>query len=165
MKAKLLGRGGVRIVSDAFGVNPKTIRKGRQELLDLPDAPSKRIRKEGGGAKKLQLHPEWLDSFDETLEKHTAGLPQDEPVKWTYLSRRQIVDSLKKKGLDISGYHAGQMLRIRGYKKRKLLKMNDPSQTEKRNEQFEKITVYREQFTEMDFPVLSIDTKKKEMTG
>ncbi|MDR1335335.1 MAG: hypothetical protein LBK22_00720, partial [Tannerella sp.] len=53
--AKLPGRSGIRIVSDAFGVNPKTIRKGRQELLDLPDAPSKRIRKEGGGAKKTSI--------------------------------------------------------------------------------------------------------------
>ncbi len=57
------------------------------------------------------------------------------------------------------------MLQLRGYKKRKLVKMNDLSQSEKRNEQFEKIAVYRKQFTNMNFPVLSIDTKKKEMIG
>jgi hypothetical protein len=52
MKAKLLGRSGVRIVSDAFGVNPKTVRKGKKELTDLPDAPERHIRRQGGGAKK-----------------------------------------------------------------------------------------------------------------
>jgi hypothetical protein len=52
MKAKLLGRSGVRLVSEAFGVDVKTVRKGKTELLQLPDAPPKRIRKLGGGAKK-----------------------------------------------------------------------------------------------------------------
>jgi hypothetical protein len=57
------------------------------------------------------------------------------------------------------------MLQLRGYKKRKLVKMNDLSQSERRNEQFEKSEAYRRQFTDMVFPVLSIDTKKKEMIG
>jgi hypothetical protein len=61
--------------------------------------------------------------------------------------------------------HVRQMLRLRGYKKRKSVKMNDLSQVEQRNEQFEKINLYRKQFTDMNFPVLSIDTKKKEMPG
>lgn len=52
MKAKLLGRSGVRLVSEAFGVDPKTIRKGKDELASLPEIPPKRIRKSGGGAKK-----------------------------------------------------------------------------------------------------------------
>jgi hypothetical protein len=52
MKAKSLGRTGVRIVSESFGVNPKTVRRGRKELSDLPDIPIRRIRKSGGGAKK-----------------------------------------------------------------------------------------------------------------
>jgi hypothetical protein len=52
MKAKILGRSGVRIVSEAFGVDPKTVRKGKKELTDLPDTPGKRIRRQGGGAKK-----------------------------------------------------------------------------------------------------------------
>jgi hypothetical protein len=52
MKAKLLGRSGVRLVSAAFGVDSKTVRKGKTELSELPDTPPKRIRKLGGGAKK-----------------------------------------------------------------------------------------------------------------
>ena len=52
MKAKVLGRSGVRLVSEAFEVDSKTVRKGKRELSELPDTPSKRIRKVGGGAKK-----------------------------------------------------------------------------------------------------------------
>lgn len=52
MKAKLLGRGGCRTVSEAFGVNIKTVREGKKELSQLPESPPRRIRKAGGGAKK-----------------------------------------------------------------------------------------------------------------
>lgn len=56
MKAKLLGRSGVRIVSESFKVNSKTVRKGKKELSELPEIPSKRMRKSGGGAKKNSTH-------------------------------------------------------------------------------------------------------------
>ena len=52
MKAKQLGRSGVRLVSEAFGVDPKTVRKGKEELGTLPESPPKRVRKAGGSAKK-----------------------------------------------------------------------------------------------------------------
>jgi len=52
MKAKLLDRSDVRLVSEAFGMDVKTVRKGKTELLQLPDAPPMRIRKSGRGAKK-----------------------------------------------------------------------------------------------------------------
>lgn len=102
--------------------------------------------------------------FDEIVEPQTAGLPQTD-VKWTHLSCVQIINGFEQRGLQVSRYYVRQMLQLRGYKKRKLVKMNDLSQSEKRNEQFKKIEVYRKQFTDMDFPVLSIDTKKKEMIG
>jgi hypothetical protein len=55
MKAKLLWCSDVRLVSETFGVDAKTVRKGKSELSELPDTPSKRIRKEGGGAKKTKF--------------------------------------------------------------------------------------------------------------
>lgn len=99
------------------------------------------------------------------MESSTAGLPQDDNVKWTYLTVPQIVTRLSELGIAVSCYIVRQMLQTRGYKKRKLLKMKELSQNENRNEQFEKIAVYRGYFTDMNFPVLSIDTKKKEMLG
>jgi glucose-6-phosphate dehydrogenase assembly protein OpcA len=52
LKAQLLGWHGVKLVSDAYGVDVKTVRKGKAELIDLPDAPVKKIRKKGSGPKK-----------------------------------------------------------------------------------------------------------------
>lgn len=75
------------------------------------------------------------------------------------------MDKLKQADLEVSRYQVKQMLQLRGYKKRKLVKMDDLSQVESRNAQFEKIQRYRQQFTDMNFPILSIDTKKKEMIG
>jgi hypothetical protein len=99
------------------------------------------------------------------MELSTAGLPQDEGVKWTYLKAPQIVSQLSSRGITVSAYQVRQMLKMRGYRKRKMLKMKELSQSESRNEQFEKITVYRQYFTDMNFPIISIDTKKKEMIG
>jgi hypothetical protein len=52
IKAKQPGRSGVRLVSAAFGADPKTVRKGKEELSSLPDVPGRRVGKSGGGAKK-----------------------------------------------------------------------------------------------------------------
>ena len=166
MKAKSLGVSGVRMVSETFGVNAKTVRKGKQELSALPDSPPRRVREAGGGAKKkLGAHPEWLEAFDRVVEGSTAGLPQDCAVRWTHLGRRRIVGLLAAEGQSVSSYHVAQMLALRGLKKRKLLKMNDLKKCEQREEQFEKIGCYRQCFTGLNLPVLSIDTKKKEMLG
>jgi len=99
------------------------------------------------------------------LEMTTAGLPQDKNVKWTYLSERQISAELDLKQVHVSRYQVKQLLRFRAYKKRKLLKMNTLKQVEGRNEQFEKIAAYRQSFKQKGLPILSIDTKKKEMLG
>lgn len=95
----------------------------------------------------------------------TAGLPQDKDVKWTYLSPRQIMDGLSEKGLTISLYHIKQMLGLRGYTKRRVLKMNSLQEVEGRNDQFEKIAAYRESFSAQGLPIISIDSKKKELIG
>lgn len=94
-----------------------------------------------------------------------AGLPQDKEVKWTHLSQRSICDNLADKNQFISRYHVNQMLKYRHYKKRSLLKKIALNDVEGRNEQFEKITTYRTSFTNEGLPVISIDTKKKELLG
>jgi hypothetical protein len=104
-------------------------------------------------------------AFDEILEMSTAGLPQDKSVKWTNLSQRQIQDSLAEKGIEVSLYDVKEMLKLRKYKKRSLLKMNSLKETEGRNEQFEKIASYRTFFAAKGLPIISIDTKKKELIG
>lgn len=111
------------------------------------------------------MHPEWLLVFDQIVADSTAGLPQDPSVKWTYLSPRQIVERFLEKSITVSRYHVVQMLEKRNYRSRNTLKKNTLKQVEYRNEQFEKIAQYRSQFAEQGLPILSIDTKKKEMLG
>lgn len=94
-----------------------------------------------------------------------AGLPQDKNVKWTHLSQRAIGDNLADKNQFASRYHVNQMLKFRQYKKRALLKKMALNDVEGRNEQFEKIATYRTSFTNEGLPVISIDTKKKELLG
>jgi hypothetical protein len=94
-----------------------------------------------------------------------AGLPQDKDVKWTHLSQRTICDNLADKNQIVSRYHVKKMLKFREYKKRSLLKKIALNNVEGRNEQFEKIATYRTSFSEQGLPVISIDTKKKELLG
>lgn len=95
----------------------------------------------------------------------TAGLPQDVSVKWTYLTPCQIAVRFLEKGVTISRYHVVQLLAARGYKTRNTLKKNTLKQIDQRNEQFEKIAHYRNEYADQGLPILSIDTKKKEMLG
>jgi hypothetical protein len=94
-----------------------------------------------------------------------AGLAQDKDVKWTHLSQRTICDNLADKNHIFSRYHVKLMLKLRQYKKRALLKKVALNDVEGRNEQFEKIAAYRTCFTNQGLPIISIDTKKKELLG
>ena len=115
--------------------------------------------------KKIEVHPELLASFDAVLEMTIVGLPQDKDVKWTHLSQRTICDNLADENHVTSRYHVKQMLRFRQCRKRALLKKIALKDIEGRNEQFEKIAIYRTSFTNEGLPVVSIDTKKKEILG
>lgn len=94
-----------------------------------------------------------------------AGLPQDKDVKWTHLSERTICDNLAFKDVIVSRHHVKKMLEFRKYKKRSLLKKIALKDVEGRNEQFEKIAAYRTSFASQGLPIISIDTKKKELLG
>jgi hypothetical protein len=94
-----------------------------------------------------------------------AGLPQDKDVKWTHLSQRCICDNLANNNHVTSRYHVKQMLKFRQFKKRALLKKVALNDVEGRDEQFKKIASYRTSFTNEGLPVISIDTKKKELLG
>lgn len=109
--------------------------------------------------------PDLLSVFDGVLAGNTAGLPQDVSVKWTHLSQVQIAGKMTSLDCPASRYLVKQMLEIRGFKKRTLLKHNELKVVEGRNEQFERIAATREIFARNDLPQLSIDTKNKELLG
>jgi hypothetical protein len=99
------------------------------------------------------------------IEPSTAGNPQDENIKWTYLTQEQIVHGLEEKGFEVSRKIVVQLLNKHGYKKRKMLKSKSLLETEGRDEQFQNINQLKERFLKEGLPILSIDTKKKEMLG
>lgn len=105
-------------------------------------------------------------NFLEVLREHTAGDPMREGVKWTDLTRREISQRLAKRGTPASKRVVKQLFRKHGYVKRKARKKVEmgPRHPD-RNAQFENIARLKQQYLEAGQPVLSMDTKKKELLG
>ena len=95
----------------------------RSELKSDEQLSKGRFRKVGGGNKRrLEKEPALLDVFDDIVKAHTAGLPQDDSVRWVSLNTPQIRGTFKEHGIDISNYHVCQMVAARGFKKHSFIK-------------------------------------------
>ena len=155
-----------RKFSKKMGISTHTLRNGRKELLSEHLLAKRRIRRKGGGRHAvLPHHPEWVQAVVQIIEPHTAGLPQDENVVWVSLSKTRIQNELAKSGYVISRYHITQILDSLGLKERSFRKDIPMREVEDRNEQFENIAAIRKSAAEIGIPIISIDTKKKELTG
>jgi len=162
-----LGHGGVEYISSVLKCDPKTIRRGLAELEETADLDTSRVRKKGGGRKQLiEISADLEANFFKVLEDHTAGDPMRANVKWTNLSRGQIARRLGKLGTPASRQVVSQLLRKNGYRKRKTLKKKTMGpRNPNRNAQFRKITRLKKQYLKAGLPVISMDTKKKELLG
>ena len=155
-----------RKVSKIMGTSTHTLQNGRQELLSGEGPGDGRIRRTGAGRKSvLPQHPEWTQAVVQIIEPHTAGLPQDENVVWISLSVTQIMNGLSAIGYDISRYFVRQILDSLGLRERSFYKDLPMKDVKDRNEQFEQITAICEEASSVGLPIVSIDTKKKEMLG
>jgi Rhodopirellula transposase DDE domain len=105
------------------------------------------------------------ENFLKVLQDHTAGDPISAEVKWTNLSRRQIAGRMSELGTLVSRDVVSQFLRKHGYRKRKALKKKTMGHHRDRNPQFEKITRLKKKYLNAGLPIISIDTKKKELLG
>lgn len=149
-----------------MGIN--TIYDGIHELLDNHTLPSpKDVRRKGGGRKStLSQHPEYIDVFREVVKDFIAGLPQDEDVTWLYMTPAEIAEQMsyicKTK---ISEYIVKQIIEKEGYHTRTSRKDLPLAESENRDEQFKIIAGYKDEFISSNRPVLSMDTKKKELLG
>ncbi len=114
-ESKVIGRGGIGIVSKSTGVSRTTISSGLKELGNPELIDTKRIRKEGGGRKKAT---EKLPSIEKELEKliepALRGEP-DSPLMWTSKSLRKLSAELKSKGFDVSHKLVGEILKGKGF--------------------------------------------------
>jgi hypothetical protein len=162
LEAEKLGHGGQTYICRLLGCSPTTLRVGRAELQKGLETPDQRVRRPGGGRKKIREKIAGIDEqFLEIMEENTAGSPMNEDVKWTNLGQKGISQKFEDKGLKVSPYVVKQLLKKHKYVQRKMRKTQTVQEAEQRNEQFENIKRLREEYTKSENPVISLDVKKK----
>ncbi|MDP2828410.1 MAG: ISAzo13 family transposase [Sulfuricellaceae bacterium] len=165
VEADKLGHGGQQYIADLFGIDIKTIRQGLSELDVSEDPAGKKIRKKGGGRKrKLDVTPGISSLFMDVVREHTAGSPQHD-IRWTNLRQPEIARRISAKGTKVSRRIVRQILKKHGFVSRQAQKKKSFKQHPDRNPQFENITALKARYLATGQPVLSMDTKKKEMIG
>ena len=168
-EARSYGWGGRRAVSRATGISPTTITTGRAELETReadPQGPRQsRLRKRGGGRKRLTtVDPELAASLESLVDPMTRGDPQS-PLRWTCKSTTQLANELTRQGHPVSPRTVGRLLKAAGYSLQSNRKTKEGSNHPDRNAQFEHINATVIAFQERGQPVISVDTKKKEIIG
>ena len=166
LEAAKLGHGGTEYIAAVLGIDPKTIRQGQRDLANLPDRPTPRVRKTGGGRKRrLEHEPKLGEDFQKVLVDQTAGSPTQESLIWTNLTRTEIVDRMQECGSYVSVHIVDQLLDRYGYHERKALRMQPLSSHPDRNSQFETIARFQREYLDSADPILSMDLKSRELLG
>jgi hypothetical protein len=178
VEALKIGYGGVAYVSRVLGMSRRTIYTGIRELeqmsnddADHPQRPSgdaDRVRRRGGGRPPISEREPMLEStLHEVLDDHSAGSPTDPRVRWTDLKPMQLAQELLERGFEISRNTAAALLERAGFRRRALRKELITGQVDphERDQQFRHISALRRLARLRNIPVLSIDTKKKELLG
>jgi hypothetical protein len=167
-EAMELGYGGVSTVARATGLMHATIRKGITELKAAPMQQaigSDRQRSPGGGRKTLTSKEAGLEQALEALmEPYTSGDPM-RPLRWSCKSTTALAAELKAKGYSVSPTTVGRLLKAAHYSLQGNRKRFEGKQHPDRNGQFEHIATCVEAFQARGCPVISVDTKKKELVG
>jgi hypothetical protein len=168
-EARACGWGGVRAVSQALGMSPNTIRKGIGELewrADHPAAPvAARLRRPGGGRKRqTEVDPELIDTLESLVEAGTRGDPQS-LLRWTCKSTTNLAEELGRMGHPTSPRTVGRLLNAAGYSLQSNRKTEEGASHPDRNAQFEHIAAMARAAQQRGQPVISVDTKKKELVG
>jgi len=159
-----IGYGGDAVVSAATGLARETIRNGRRELT-RGDAATPRIRRPGAGRPRLkQTQPGLEAALEALVEPLTRGDPTS-PLRWTCKSRAKLTAALTAQGWQVSSTTVGRLLNALGYRLRSVRKSREGTSHPDRNAQFEYINATAATFLRRRDPVISVDTKKKELVG
>jgi len=162
--AQILGRGGISLVCRASGISRPTIYKGL-EILQRDDWSDERIRKIGGGRKKLTAtNPKLIKDVESIIESDIRGDPMS-PLRWTCKSTRKIAEILSKRGYQISHSAVADLLHDLDYSLQANRKTLEGKDHPDRDKQFEYINKQVKRFQKQNNPVISVDTKKKELIG
>lgn len=168
--AEALGTGGGAIVTAATGIRSKRMWVGKKDLAELasggvPPAREQRIRRPGGGRKAAtEKDPSLVTDLEAMIEPSERGDPES-PLRWTTKSTRVLADELKRSGHRVSPQTVGAILRSLGYSLQANRKRIEGKQHPDRDAQFRYIHRRTRALQRAGQPVISVDTKKKELVG
>jgi len=168
-ESRAYGWGGVRAVGSVIGMSPNTIRKGLEELAvrdENPQAPVEPgLRRAGAGRKRrTETDPQLLAALESLVEPTTRGDPES-PLRWTLKSTTELAQELTRQKHPVSPRTVGRLLNDLEYSLQGNRKTLEGSAHPDRNAQFEYINASVKRFQQRGQPVISVDTKKKELVG
>ena len=161
----VIGFGGTSVVSRETGVSRRAIIQGIKELEQKPSETATRVRRAGGGRKKTVDQDTTLQrDLERLVEPVTRGDPES-PLRWTCKSVRKLSDELNRTGHQTSHRMVAELLHGLGYSLQANRKTLEGSSHEDRDAQFQHINEQVKQLLGRHQPVISVDTKKKELVG
>jgi len=170
-EARALGFGGGAIVTAATGIRSKRISEGQRDLDEIEARPptekprEQRVRRPRAGRKPLtETDPTLVEDLESLVNPATRGDPES-PLRWTSKSTEKLAAELKAMGHQVSARSVGYLLRDLDYSLQANKKTTEGNQHPDRNAQFEHINAQAEAFQHRGQPVISVDTKKKELVG
>jgi transposase len=169
-ESEAIGYGGVSAVARATGVSRRAITEGMKELnrrgtaRNAAPVPS-RIRRQGAGRKRsIDKDPSLLEDLDRLVDPVTRGDPES-PLRWTCKSVRRLAEELRQEGHGVSYQTVAELLHDLDYSLQANQKTLEGSHHADRDEQFQYINRKAQRYLKQGEPVISVDTKKKELVG
>jgi len=164
-EARAAGRGGVTVVARQTGVSVPTIRKGIAELESGKHLERGRVRRRGGGRKALtEVDPTLARDLERLVEDSSRGDPES-LLRWTSKSVRHLAEGLRDMGHEVHFTSVATLLRSLGYSLQANVKTREGRQHPDRDLQFRHINQAAKAAVSAGWPVISVDTKKKELIG
>jgi hypothetical protein len=168
-ESEAIGYGGVSAVARATGVSRRAITEGVKELSRRTavrkGASPSRIRREGAGRKRtIEKDPSLLEDLDRLVDPVTRGDPES-PLRWTCKGVRRLAEELRQEGHGVSYQTVAELLHDLDYSLQANQKTLEGSQHADRDEQFQYINRKAQRYLKRGDPVISVDTKKKELVG
>jgi transposase len=164
-EARSHGRGGIAAVARASGIAESTIRAGLRELESGESIGTARVRRAGGGRKSItETDPSLLKDSERLVDPESRGDPE-QPLRWTAKSVRKLADGLRGLGHEVSHQTVARLLRSRGYSLQANAKTREGTSHPDRDAQFGHINATASAAIAACQPVISVDTKRKELVG
>jgi len=164
-EAQAIGFGGISIVARATGMSRQAISRGIEELKAPAKPHPGRIRRPGGGRKKtVDVDPTLKEDLEKLIHPTERGDPES-PLRWTSKSVRHLAEELKRMGHQASHRMVAEILHSLGYSLQSNRKTLEGSSHPDRDAQFEHINRQAQEYFATADPVISVDTKRKELVG